>query len=369
MYTPETSQLFTRWQNPSTGVESFILTERPASVQMNFYYISPSFTNDGRYLWLRCQFVPSGGYGAQPVLGVVDFERDEMRVYHDTQFAVSSPGVDLETGDVYWATGLDVWKRGPRADDKDHRINRFPQDIAKGRTTDRITSHFTFSADRKSLNLDAQFDNECYIGDMPLDGSAARIWDRLEGVYNHGQFSPTNPDAILFANEYWKWHAPFDGQVKYHRLWLARRGEKAQPVLREPVTHSGHEWWDAAGQHLWYVHYGVGIKKVDLKTRHEQNIWPGHLSHGHSDRTSRYLAADLMADPKVSDCHVEFFDTQTKKQIEIVNRPPLAGHLTQAGHLHPHPQFCCNDRYICYTTIIHDRVDIALTPTAPLRGQ
>src|SRR5258708_3959392 len=92
-----------------------------------------------------------------------------------------------------------------------------------------------------------------------------------------------------------------------------------------------------------YVHYGVGVKKVELATRREVNVWPGHLAHAYSDASGRYVTADMMGDPKVCDCHVAFRDLQTGKEVEIVNRPPLAAELTQCGHLHPHPQFCCND--------------------------
>jgi hypothetical protein len=371
MHTPETSRLFTRWRNPASGVDSFILTERLAPVQQSFYFTNPAMTADGRFLWLRCAYPPPGGKHAAPVSGVVDFQSDTFHVYHETQFSASSPLVDPASGAIYWTNHLDIFKRGPLPDDKAVRISRFPAEIARGRTPERLASHLFFSADRKSLVVDARFDNETHVGEIPLDGSPIRIWQQLEGFYDHAQFSPTDPDVILFAHEFWKDHErePFDGLRPYHRLWLIRRGQRAEPVLRRPVSHSGHEWWDPGGRHIYYVHYGVGVKKVDLETREETNLWPGHLAHSHSDQSGRYLVADRMGDPKVCDCIVEFFDTQTGKKIEIVNRPPLADHLTQCTHLHPHPQFVASDRYICHTTTIHDRVDVALVPVAPLRSR
>ena len=113
-------------------------------------------------------------------------------------------------------------------------------------------------------------------------------------------------------------------------------------------------------------HYGVGVKKVSLATREETLLWPAALSHAHSDCTGRYLVADRMDSPGNPDCHVLFRDTVTGKEVEIVNRGPLAPHLTKCVHLHPHPQFCLQDRYICYTTTIHDHVDVALVPVAEL---
>ncbi|HSI84121.1 MAG TPA: hypothetical protein VK970_10090 [Candidatus Methylacidiphilales bacterium] len=367
MKSPETSRLFTRWRNPASGVESLILSERLAPVQKSLYYINRSFTNDGRYLWVSCMFVPKGGRLVNPVYGVVDFERDEFRLCHETQ-SPATAAVDLSTGELYWINGLDIWKRGPLPEDEPIKVNRIPLEISRHRYPEQIATHMTFSADGKSLNLDARFFRECYIGEIPLDGSPVRVWEQLPGVYNHAQFSPTDPNMILFANEYWQQNTdiPFDGSRRYHRMWVIRRGEGARPVLNEPVTHSGHEWWDADGRHVWYLHYGIGVKKVVVATGEETLVWSGNYSHSHSDRASRYLVSDAMADPVISDCHVVFYNNATGKTVEVVNRPPLDPKLVQCGHLHPHPQFCMNDRYICHTTTVHDRVDIALVPTDQL---
>lgn len=371
MKTPETSRLFTSWRNPANGVESYILTERPAPVQQSFYYTHPSFTEDGRFLWAGFGYPPPGGRHAQQVLGVVDFETDEVRVYHETQFPACRPLVDLKNGEVYWGNNLEVWKRGPLAGDKAQLVNQFPRELVEGRL-DRLATHPTFSADGLSINLDARFvradgSQVVFIGALPLDGAPFQLWQRVEGhFYDHGLFSPTDADVQMLAHEYWQDNNPFDHDLPYHRLWLIRKGEKIRPILKAPVSHSGHEWWDPDGSHVWYVHYGVGIKKVEVATGAETMIWPGALSHGHSDQTGRYLIADRMDDPKVCDCHVIFCDTATGREIELVNRPPLAAHLTQCTHLHPHPQFCLGDRYICHTTTIHDRVDVALVPTSSL---
>jgi hypothetical protein len=370
--TPESSRLFERWVNPRSGIVSWILAERPAPVQQSFYFATPSATDDGRYLWLGCGYPPPGGRHASQVLGVVDLERDEMRVYPETQLSVGRPLVDTNSGEIYWPNHLDVWKRGPGAGDCASRVNRFPAELARGQLS-QLATHLTFSADRRAVNLDARFVQRdgtevSHIGDLPLDGSPFRLWQRFEGrIFNHAMFSPTDPDVQMFANEYWQEHEGFEPGRPYHRMWLIRRGEEARPILKEPVSHSGHEWWDADGEHVWYVHYGVGVKKVEVATGQETMMWPGRHSHGQSDRTGRYLVVDTMGDPKVCDCHVRFLNLETGKSVEIVNRPPLAEHLTQCTHLHPHPHFCCEDRYICYTTTIRDRVDVALVPVDSLK--
>lgn len=373
--TPETSPLFTRWINPSNDIASYILTNRIAPVQQSFYYTHPSWSDDGRFLWLRCGFPPSGGLHSTQTLGVVDFEQAEVRVFPETQFPAESVMVDGPTGEAYWTNHLDLWKRGPLANDRAVRVNSFPSKLDSGRLA-LLATHPTFSADRHSLNIDARFiqpdgSATVHLGELPADGSPFKLWQSLPDRYfDHGLFSPTDPDLQLVVHEYWqdapRQGTPFNGALPYHRIWLIRRGGKAEPLLPNPVSHSGHEWWSADGQYINYLHYGHGVKRVSVATREETLIWPGHLSHAHSDRTGRYLVADRMDTPGNPDCHVLFRDTVTGKEVEIVNRGPLAHHLTRCTHLHPHPQFCLNDRYICYTTTVHDRVDVALTPVADL---
>lgn len=356
------------------GVESFILTERVAPVQQSFYYTHPSFSRDGRFLWFFCGYPPEGGLHTTKMLGVVDFQDGEVRVFPETQFPFESAMVDASTGEAYWTNHLDVWKRGPHPHGKAVRVNSLPKDLAEGQLVS-ISTHPTFSSDRRSLNVDARFvQNDgtpvSIIGELPSDGSPFRLWQKITSRYfDHGLFSPTDPTVQLLAHEYWRDQArveAFDENRKYHRMWTIRRGGEAAPLLKEPVTHSGHEWWDPDGRHVWYLHYGVGVKKASLETGEEHLIWPGALSHAHSSRDGRYLVADRMDHPGNPDCHVLFRDTITGKEVEIVNRGPLAPHLTKCTHLHPHPQFCFDDRYICHTTTIHDRVDVALVPVAGL---
>lgn len=368
MKTPESSSLFTPWRNPSNGVESWVLTRRLAPVQQAFYFTNPSFSENGRFLWVMCMHLPRKARKVVPVLGVVDFEEDELRVYPETQCGSARPMVDAKTGEIYWCNDFDLWKRGPKADDEPVWINRLPKDIAQG-PPERLATHLTFSADRTSVNIDARFERDTFLGDLPLDGSPFRLWQKIDGAsFDHGMFSPIDPGLMLVAHEYWQDHIaePFEELRPYHRMWTIRRGGCVEPVLNQPVSHSGHEWWDADGKHVWYVHYGAGVKKVNLASRSEETLWPGALSHAHCDRAGRWLAADMMADPVVSDCHVAFRNLATGREVEIVNRPPLDVDVVQCGHLHPHPHFCLNDQYICYTTTVYGRVDLALTRTRDL---
>ncbi|MEI6425161.1 MAG: hypothetical protein WCP55_23330, partial [Lentisphaerota bacterium] len=59
---------------------------------------------------------------------------------------------------------------------------------AKTRRPHRISTHLTFSADRKSVSLDAQIGNEWFVGAMSLNGRPPEIWQKItDCCANHAQ--------------------------------------------------------------------------------------------------------------------------------------------------------------------------------------
>ena len=61
------------------------------------------------------------------------------------------------------------------------------RELAGKRKPERLASHLFFSADRKTVNIDARFDDDTYIGELPLDGSDFKLWQKIEGFYDHAQ--------------------------------------------------------------------------------------------------------------------------------------------------------------------------------------
>lgn len=364
---PEESPLFTRWQDPVSGVESLVLTQhRIAPHQQSFYFTNPSFTRDGRYLWLYCAFPPGGDayYGRQ--LAVVDFENQTLQCFPETEFMDASPFVDKDTGEVYWTTCLEIWKRGPLPGDRASLVAAFPNELARNRRPLRLATHLTLSADKKSFAIDAQIGNEWFLGDLPVDGTTPfRLWQKFDRGYNHTQFSPTDPDLMLTAQDSWyDANSGAYGAVE-DRLWLIRRGGKARPIYpHDPSNMRGHEWWDADGRHVWYIDYRKGTEKVNIETGEKTNVWPNGHTHSHTDQQSRYLVGDINPQPPYT-WRVAFFNIRTGKEINIVTEfPPMPAR--NRYHTHPHPQFSCNDRYICYTTNVMGTTDMALVSVADL---
>ena len=105
------------------------------------------------------------------------------------------------TGAIFWAVGPSVWRRSPKSNDEPQLINSLPADLIGNRKITQVASHLTRSADGKSLFADAAFGLQWVFGSLPLDGSDFEVWHRFDRHYNHAQFSPTDPNLVLFAEE------------------------------------------------------------------------------------------------------------------------------------------------------------------------
>jgi hypothetical protein len=387
------SPLFTPWTDPESGVRSFILSSRVAPQQQSFYFVNSSLTDDGRYYWFYCSFPPGGNANYGRSLAVADLWENRVHHFPETLFLDASPLVDRRTGEMYWCTGSEVWKRSPNPEDQAVFINRFPDKLIKNRRLCRLSTHLTFSADRKALNFDAEVGAEWFVGHIPLDGRAVVVWQKFGRCYNHGQFSPTDPELQLIAQD--NSVHPLTGEISGYdnRLWLIRRGEKAYPVYPEaiPMTKDalvrnghresesprrlvderalhGHEWWSADGRHIWYVHYGIGVERVPLRGPVvAELVWPiRYVSHAHTDASEKWIVADCLPADRPEEGRVVFFNQETKREINIVSHIPYAKEQQRCYHVHAHPQFCGGDRYICYTTTVLGCIDVALTPVDAL---
>lgn len=359
--------LFEKWVDPVSGVESHVLTRRIAPIQQTFYFTNSGFSADGRYLWLYCAFPPGGDayYGRQ--LAVVDFAEQTVRHFPETQFMDASPFVDSATADVYWTTGLGVWKRGPAPKSAVERVGGFPEELARQRRPLRLATHLSRSADRKSFAIDAQIGTEWFVGDLPLDGRGGfRLWQTFDRCYNHAQFSPTDPDILLIAQDGWIDPATGAEGETHDRLWLLQRGERAKPLVPTapaPPSLRGHEWWDADGRHVWYIDYHGGTTRVDVSTGQRTLVWPNGHTHSHVDRAGRYLVGDINV---AEDWRIAFFNITTGKEVDIVSQLPMPAWPRRSYHIHPHPRFCLDDRYICYTTNVLGTIDVAIVPVSTL---
>lgn len=358
--------LFTPFAHPESEVTFYILTRKVAPLQQGFYFVNDSMSADGRYLWFYCGYPPSGSAHYGRTLGVVDFKTGSVRNYPETQFGGASPYVDTATGMVFWQSERHVWRRGPQPDAPVEWVNSIPDDLIGGRKIQREATHLTLSADRKAFFIDLGLELQWLFGSLPLDGGDFQLWHRFDRLYNHAQFSPTNPDEALFAEEY---HAdPVTGLTIpiTNRMWLIRRGDQPRPIMREPTVVT-HEWWDADGKHVWCVN-GNDTWRVRVADGNMEKIaFPRPCWHSHNSRNGLLIVGDS-TDHFQRGCAstVHFMNRDTGKCVVIANNPSRMDYTGHHYHIDPHPRFCCNDQYVVFTTTVRGEVDLAIVPTAEL---
>jgi len=356
------SKLFTPITNADNGVTIYLLTHKVAPVQQNLYFVNDGMTSDGRFLWFYCAFPPSPA----KTLGLVDLESQEVRHFPETQFSDSSPYVDPVSGFVFWCAHASIWCRGPHESETVQLVNSLPEDIVRHRIIHRLATHLSRSVDGKEFFVDAALGLQWVLGTLPLDGGDFQMWQRLDRNYNHAQFSPNDPDLVLFAEE--NHPDPITGLSFpiVDRMWLIGRGQSARPVFSSP-TRVTHEWWDADGQHIWCV-WGNQSWRTDIASQQVEKIeWPHHCWHAHNSRDGRYLVADsnerfYRGCPST----VNFLNRLTGKHIQLISNPEMPGITGARYHIDPHPRFCYQDRSVVFTTTIRGQVDLAIAKTSDL---
>lgn len=362
MKTPETSKHFIRWRDPLSGRESYILDSNAAGFFQNFYYVNNGFSGDGRFLWFYCAYPPSGN----KCLGLIDFEDDRLCVFHTSEFLDASPMVAPETGEAFWISGAELFKLAPHPEAKPVFVNRFPDDLVRNRRPRRIATHLTLSSDGRNFAIDAEFGRDWFIGEMPLDGSECRIWEHFDYCVNHAQFSPSDPDLIMYAHDGWDDCVSGQHFDYRRRIWLIRRGKKARPLFDFDTPLHGHEWWSSDGRYIWYVHYTKGTFKADINGKvfpEWQTEQP--VSHSHSSTDDRLIVSDMCSQDE-PEMKVAFKELEEGNEATIVSAMPHLMPLCRKYHVHPHPRFCVGDKYIAYTTTVRMRADLAVVPVSQL---
>ena len=388
MFTPQTSRHFTRRIDPETGMSYYVLSTRVAPVQQNFYFVNAACEPSRRYLWFYCAFPPA------PVrcAGVVDLMADEVRLFPDTSTeSVESCMVDERSGNLYWGSSRGIFMRTPHPQDRAIRIAAMPAEAAS-KLGCSMGTHLTFSPDRRELGVDIQTPNGTYgsfIGTVDIASGSFTQWYRSEdGVpYNHAQFCPTDSDLIMVAHEgsiniaLGRRTSPaLTPEGIYPRLQLIRRDGSRE--MRRPLNnYATHEWWAADGRSIYYCSKNHIVR--DRLGSHEAEcvchipIEGGNGTwHAHCTRDEQYFVVDgslpSMGLSWWRGCAstVRFWNDRTHRLCTLVSRNPVAENWTPQDpcpyHIDPHPRFVWDDEWICFTTTVAGRVDIALAPVDQL---
>jgi len=365
------TSLFTPWQDPATGITSYILTQRVAPLQQSFYFVNDPSTADGRYLWFYCAYPPSGHSAFRGrFLGVIDFEQGTVQRFLDTQFTHASPYIDTDTGEAFWCTGPAIYKRTPDPGDRATLVNALPDEFIGWRDVSRLATHLTRSADGKAFFVDSAVGLHHLFGSLPIDGGDYELWHKFDRHHNHAQFSPTDPGLVLFAQEFHVDLLTGHRLPITDRLWLMRRGESPRPVFAQP-TIATHEWWDADGKHAWCIDPDRTTWRVNIETAKINVDWPGATWHAHNHPTEPYLVGDNRHNGqrttfRGSPSTVCFGNYETGQHVEVTHNPEFPGPVGEHFHIDPHPRFIFGGGYVAYTTTVLGQIDLALVPTDSL---
>ena len=360
---------FTEWTDPVSGVKSYVLTKTAAPLQQSFYFTNSSLSADEKYLWFYAGHPPAPI--STRVLGVVGMDPEDpfIRLIPEAAFLDASPLVTPEGDGVYFFQSHAVWLY--RLGQSVEKVCSLDDYIA-GRYLYRGATHLTLSADGKKLLIDGQVGNLWFVATGDPETGRVEIINEFTRMYNHAQFSPTEPTVFSMAQDWWV--DPITGRPNNfdQRIWVMDTDRTfCYPIMpKEWAWHGSeacHEWWSRDGRLCW-TDYSAGVYRFDLKTERKEHIWKRPLCHTHCDSTGRFWCADQS--PyfwKERPCQVLFYDAQTQTETAIASGLPQPPWPRSDYHIDPHPQFSPRDDFIVYTTTVTGGVTLALCPTDQFR--
>jgi hypothetical protein len=363
-FDPAASEHFRAWEDPNSGVTSYLLETAAAEWTASLYFTNDAVGGDGRYWWFQAIHPPS----PRPVLGRYDAVADDICIFPAMQTDNGGPHVDPETGGVYCQSGRSIYRRGPERSADVELVGRVTDAAVGGHPVQDVSTHLTASPGGTRLGLDIEATYSWHVGTMDVETGEVDIWwSTDECKYNHAQFSPTR-EELLVAQDYWT-----DAEGNRHpydqRMWLVRPdGERQQVGGEMPMRDHdqwpcrwGHEWWADDGDGVWYVDYEEGTHYWDRDDESQSLVWPGGRWHSHASSDGRWLVGDNQ-NPR----NVLFHDRDADRDVAIVSDLPPETDEMSRYHVHPHPHFERDDEFVTYTTTVDGSVAMAVTPTDQL---
>jgi len=367
--------LFTKWEDPDSGVINYILSERLAPIQRGNYFATPSISGDGKWLWFKAIFPPS----TYSLMGVVSLDPDDPQIRtFPHAAAASNPLVNGEDDTVYVPMNRSIHRLDPEGNMK--LVFEMPSEIIEGRHLFRLVTDLTVSCDGKHLLLDSWIGDRTLISVVELATGELTPIKWLDRDLHHSQFSPHDPTLFMLGES--PWMHPITG-IKTpidRRIWIMDTSGDLCEALFDDL-HFGkncwtcHEWWTPEG-HVQWCDYETGIFEADIETRERKLVWEHPMIHGQTDPTGRFICGDH--DPyKWSEhrpCGVYLYDRETGKDIALASAMPLPEQRKPDArrrpyHLDPHPHFSPDSRYVVYTGTVLGPTDVILAsvPSAVAR--
>ena len=355
--------------DPESGVKSYILKEKVGELQQNFYFTESGYTTSGKYLWFKYMNWPSSFC----TIAVLSLDPDDpfIRTFPAATLSSTCIPVIPGTDDILFQVGPSAYRMDVEGNIT--KVFEVGQDILKGRTLQRISTHLSFSADAKLVLLDMVIANQSYVGTYNWDTGEIKVIHKFMRHYNHGMFCPTDPELFLIDQD-WQSDPNSGERFSYDlRMWLMDvNGTRLEPVLPTNwAFHNDsiicHDFWSKDG-YVCYPDLMENVYEYDLKTKKATAVWNHSICHAHTLDRKYWVGDDSPYKWDRKLCQTVFFDRASGKEIDIFSGMPPHKYTAATGyHLDPHPCFSDDGKYIFSMVTYKNRgVDLAITPVEPL---
>jgi oligogalacturonide lyase len=280
---PVTAPPPAEWIDPDTGHRVVRLSREPGS--QSLYFHQNGFTPDSQRLVFS---TPTG-------IAAVNLRTRALETIVTGRVRLFMVG--RRTGQIYYTSNRTVFAADPTTKTV-REIFKLPpggsvatvnadETLLAGTITERtnavpevpIAEAGETRPRREAINIEERFNQRLPVELFCFNLQTGELKKFNRGIdwLNHLQFSPTDPNRLMFCHE-GPWH-------KVDRIWTIRAdGTGLTPVHRRAMAMeiAGHEFWSADGKTIWY----------DLQTPRGEDFWLAGWNVSTGERTWYHLQRD-----------------------------------------------------------------------------
>jgi hypothetical protein len=362
---------FTRWTDPQTEAESYVLSERIAPIMKAHYFETPSMKGDSKWLWFGALCPPGNAWQ----VGVVSLDPDDpqIRLIPGAHYT-GNPWVDPDGETICVPIDEGIFRFDVEGNWTE--LFRMPNDVRKNRYLYKLVTDLTVTADGRYFLLDSHVGNRWLLSLVDCQTGELTELEWFHNAHIHCFASPVDPTLFAVAQNHWIDPTTGEKNNMHVRLWfMDTQGTRYEPVFGDlwfgHNCMSCHEWFGPDGTFYW-CDYREGIYHCGTgPDRTRELLWNRPSWHGQTDpSTGRYHVADIR--PYTwNPCQVYFYDAQLQRDLAIASdlpSPLVQGPNWRKWHLDPHPHFSQDGQYVIHTTTApRGEISVAVVPTEPLK--
>ena len=360
---------FEEYIDEKSGVKSYILKEKVARLQLNYYFCDIGLTHDNKYLWFKCIDWPAQNHH----LGVMsmDPENPFIRKFPHASMNMGQPNLIPGTHDAIISIDNEVYRVDIEGNVS--KILEVDKEIIRNRKMENLSTHLSVNCDNELVVLDMRIGGRTYVATGNIKTGEVKMLHKFKRRYAHAMFSPDDPKLFLMDQD-WE----FDMISGEHfdmdqRVWLMNtEATRLEPILPGYWYMHGdsiicHDFWSKDGWICWPDYLG-DVCEYNIHTKELNNVWKHRICHAHTNDRQLWVGDDSPYEWKEKPCRVVFFDRESGREIDIFSAMPRPNfRSSEVYHLDPHPSFSRDGKHIIsMTTVKNGEVDISITPVEPL---